>query len=190
MSLRPKISTSELKNSFVVYDCTGKFSSSNQGGYDSQNPKIKDVEDACLNIFTPSNPYSQDATPFKIVVYPDLPNDKGFGFEVMPEMIGQKDSVESGKYTIEYVVSGKDKNGISYTRKSTHVCVFVNSVICCIDKRGKHVDKNAFKDEKQKKTLELDNILQSVLYQIECELFDAASENIEYLKAQCECCGC
>jgi len=190
MGLILKISTSEQKNSFAVYECTGNYSSSNTGGYGAYNPKIKDVEDAFLEIYTPKNPFTPDATPYKIKVYPDMPNDKGFGYEITPSMINQQNEIESGKYTIRYTVVGKDKDGVSYTRTTMHTAVFINSISCCVDKKMKNVDKNAFKDEKQKKILELNNLLQSVQYQIDCELFDSAAEVIEYLKGQCKCCGC
>jgi hypothetical protein len=193
MSLILKISTSELKNSFVVYDCTGNYSSDNQGGYGVYNPKIKDVEDAFLEIYTPAIPYSATAAPYKIKVYSDMPNDKEFGFEIFPEMIGQhaaNSGIESGKYTIRYTVSGKDKNGVSYTKSVMMSFVFIKNVSCCIDKLGKKVGKDAFKDDKQKKIIELENLLQSAQYHIDCDLLDSANDIIEYLKGQCKCCCC
>jgi hypothetical protein len=189
MSLSLKISTSEHKNSFVVFDCTGNFSSSNTGGYGVKNPKITNVEEAFLDIYTPKQPFPS-GIPFRINVFPDMPNDTEFGYEINPSDIGQENEIESGKYTIVFTVKGVYKNGVSFSRSTTYTTVFVNSITCCVDKEMKHVNKDAHKDEKQKKIIELNNLLQSVQNQIDCELFDTAAETIEYLKEQCKCCGC
>lgn len=189
MALTLQISATELKNSFVVYDCTGKFSSSNPGGYGVHNPDINHVQDAYLLIWSPNLPKGAD--PYKVKVYPDMPNKENLGYEVLPYMIGQqKNELESGKYKIKFVESGIDKSGVPFEKSALFVIVFVNNITCCIDKLIPKIGPDPFKDERQKKIIELSNLLESVCQQIKNELYDKADENIEYMKGQCKCSGC
>jgi hypothetical protein len=186
MSLSPKISVSEEKNSFNVFDCTGLFSSNNKGGYGVYNPQVKDTTEAFIEVSTPDS----GETKYKVDVYPYLPNTDKTGFEVVPLKVGYSDGVlQSGKYTIKFTVIGTYK-GKAFTYSVTHVVVFTRAVECCVDARMKELDKNVFKDDKQKKIIELSNLLENVCYQIDCGLYDLANETIEYLKLQCQCCGC
>jgi hypothetical protein len=188
MSLVIKLSAEEAKNSFVIYDCTGKYSSSNEGGYDYKNPRVSDIQEAYLEIKSPSS-----KTPVIVNVLNKLPNENGDGFEIMPYMVSLGQAVpeiESGKWEIKAIFKGVDKKGADFVATGYLTKVFVNSITCCIDRHMKIVGKDAFKDEKQKKVLELSNLLETVNYQINCELYNEANTVIEYLKAQCKCCGC
>lgn len=207
MGLQLSISVVEETDSFIVNDCTGVFSSENKGGWGSLNPQIKDIETAVLEITPPydANPFLDISSPnppapnadtfqppaYTIDVFPDFPNEEGNGFEVLPYMVGQSDNfLESGKWKIKLIITGKDKQGRPYTKSAIFEIVFVNSVTCCIDKLGSLVNKDALKDKKQQVIIELENMLESVCYAVEKELLDQADGIIRFLKEQCRCCAC
>lgn len=185
MSLSINISASEEKNSLNVFDCTGLYSPNNKGGYGVYNPQIKDVETAVLEITKAST-----GEKFTVDVFPYLPTTTDVGFEVLPHQLGSSNGeIESDVYSIKMTVTGTYK-GKSFSYFGIIKKVLTKSVECCVDKWTKLIDKNVFKDDKQKKAIELNNLLESLCYQIDCELYDEASKTIEYLKVQCQCCGC
>lgn len=185
MSLSVKTSSTEETTSLNVFDCTGLFGPNNNGGYGVHNPGVKDVTAAVLEV---KRDYTGEV--YTIDVYPHLPNTNKVGFEVPAIKLGSKDGkIESGVYTIKLIVSGVHK-GKNFSAFSIEKKVLTKAVECCVDDWTKIIDKNVFKDDKQKKALELNNLLESLCYQIDCELYDEASKTIEYLKLQCQCCGC
>lgn len=188
MALNLKITATEQKNSFIVYDCTGNYNGENKGGWGIPNQRIEDVEDAYLEIYPPNHP--EGAEPIKIVTYPDFPNTEVLGFEILPYMVGMTSEIKSGEYKIRLVVSGTDKKGVAFKKSTILSVVFTRSVECCVDHLLKRVGPDAFKSEAQKKIIELSNLLESVKYNVDCGLNTKANDIIQYLAAQCECCGC
>lgn len=185
MSLSIGIKVSEEENSFIVRECTGQFSYSNKGGYGVSNPAIKDVSKAWLEV-------TKRATGEKYTIdtYPYLPNIDNTGFEVLPVKVGSMNGgLDSGVYDIVYYVSGTHK-GKEFKAFTVATKVFTKQVECCVDKHAKTINKDAFKDPKQKEAILMNNLLESLCYQIDCELFDAANDTIEDLKLRCQCCGC
>lgn len=184
MALQINISAKEFKNSFAIYDCTGTYSSSNQGGWGGSNPKIENVTSATFEIYAP-----ESLVPVQVSVYPDFPTtDKELGYEITPSMLGMQ-HIESGTWKIVYVVNGKDNSGVNYTKKATLVIVFTNSAECCIDKMIKEVSPNAFDNKKQKLAVELWAELQAVKMMKDC--FPTNAQKIlKHINLQCACCGC
>lgn len=182
MSLQLKISVEECVNSFIVNDCTGAYSYDNKGGYGPLNKEISAITEAYLEFWGPSDTeYSN-----KLNVLGELPNKDGFGVEILPYMVGNQDGIESGKWKIKYT-----EVYASGTYATTETVVFTKNIECCIDKlTANGLNGDVFKDEKQKLIIELSNLLESVIKQKECGLYDTANKNIDYLKSHCKCCGC
>lgn len=190
MGLELSISATEEINSFIIHDCTGKYTPDNEGGYGLPNVRIEDATDAFFEIRTPSLKESDEA--IKIVVYPDLPSLDVSAYEILPSMLNfTNDEIESGEYKIKYTVLTTDKLGVNRTNVAYLTKVFTKTIECCIDKMtANKLTKGVFKDEKQKLVIELSNLLEDVKKQIDCELTKKANETIEYLKSQCKCCDC
>jgi hypothetical protein len=188
MGLTYKISAIEEKDSFIIYDCTGNNSQKNPGGFGPPNPEIKQITDSYFLITPP-----QFTQPFKIDVTGDFPNEEGLGYEILPFMVGQTgNQIYSGEWKIKAVISGTDKKGKKFTKTAVCNKIFTKQVECCVDKLMPIVNKNAFKDEKQKRAIELHNLLENVLWAIEhdCGVTSEITQTIAYLQAQCVCCGC
>ena len=189
MSLRLKIDASEESNSFIVYDCTGNQKYDNPGGWNAPNPEIKKITSSTLFI-TPPN-IGPGVPPYSIDVTGSLPNTGDYGLEVLPYQIGQvNNQLLSGKYTIKLEVKGIGRNGVEYTTSTVIYKIFTKNVSCCIDKLQKTVNRDAYKDKKQEAAIDLNLMLMSVCWDVECGLLDQASEKIEFLKSQCLCIDC
>lgn len=186
MSLNLKISVTEENNSFVVYDCTGLFSASNNpGGWGSQTFKLSDLTAATLEI-TPPNALA----PISINVYPDFPNGNSkIGYEILPYVVNMKE-IESGLWNIKLTVSGTTSLGVQFTRVAFCSEIFMESVFCCVDKWQKDLTTECFRSERQKQIILMNNLVESVKYNCECGLNNKASTIIEFLKGNCICVGC
>lgn len=185
--LQLKISAIEQKDSFVVYDCTGNYKYDNLGGWGNPNARIKLITKAILYVTTPKTPIGSE--PAEIDVTDDFPNENFLGLEILPYQVGLQ-KIVSGKYKIKLEVTGVDSKGVTYVKHSTAIVVFSKDVKCCVDKLERIVNENAFKDEKQKKVIELNNLIESLDYNIDKELFDQAVSIIDYVSEQCICPGC
>lgn len=186
MSIEVKISAEEKDSLILIKDCTGSFSPSNTGGYGTQTFTKDQVTDSFLEIEPPS---SKEPYPFKIQTYPGFPNSLN-ELKVYPSSIGAEE-IESGKWKFKLTVVFTDKKGKETTVTANEVKVFIKNVSCCIDKMtANKLKPNALSDPKQRLVFELSNMLEGVKRQMKCGLYDKANETIEYLKSQCECCGC
>lgn len=188
MSNQLKISLEEKTNSFVIFECTGNYSGDNKGGYGPPNYKTSDIQESYLEIQPPS--VTTDY-PYKIITTGDLPNDESIGLEIQPSEVGQKkDEMESGLWKFKFTVVFLLKSGSTVTKTAYLSEVLTKSLECCISEHTGKLDKNAFKDPKQRAAIELSTLFQDVLYQIDTGRYDHANETIEYLKSQCQCQGC
>jgi len=188
MSLKLAISIEELQNSFVIKDCTGKFSFENKTGYGVPNYKYEDINDAFIEIYSPSC----NGVAIKINTLPDFPNKDEFDYEILPYMVGSKhNEIESGLWKVRQTVIFNKKDGSLDKQTTLGIIVMKNSIECCIDKlTANKLTHDVFKDDKQKLIIELSNLLEDVKLQIERGLNDLANTTIEYLKSHCKCCGC
>lgn len=184
--IQQKISVrEESKGSFTVYDCTGKYSSSNKGGYGSPNYKVTDIVSSTLFVHAPSD---TEEYPHEIDVTGDLPNDEDVGLEVFPSEIGQQSGPESGKYKFKLVTVFTTISGAQKTKTAYYTCVLTKTLSCCVDTlRGTYPTSDA---ERRKKINEISNLFMDVEFQVGKGLYDSANTTIDYLKAQCECPGC
>jgi hypothetical protein len=189
MGLQLQISAVEESNSFILYDCTGIISKDNPGGWAAINVEKKQVTDSYFLITPPDLPVG--SSPYKIDTYPDFPSRDDLGYEILPYMVGQSNNqMLSGYWGIQWVLTYADKKGISHTLKTSTYKILKKQVECCVDKWTKIVDKNAFKDKRQQKIIELDNLITSMNYAIDNELNNEAISIIEYLQEQCVCPEC
>jgi hypothetical protein len=186
MGLILKFTALEQPNSFILNDCTGKYTSSSPSGWGGLNPRIEDVLQSYFEI-TP--PYlSPGVQPIVVDTFPDFPNSQGYGYEIMPYMVQNAEGkIESGLWKIKWIVKGNSK-GQDFTATATFVVVFRNEIACCVDKHKVKLDKNISTDDVQKKIVEMANLMDATDWAI-CEgLLDAANKNIEYLKLNCDNC--
>lgn len=185
--LQIKISAEEQKDSFILFDCTGIFKFDNLGGWGNPNARMDKVTKATLFVRTPKTPDTSE--PIAVDLTGNIPNFKFIGVEILPFQIGLA-KIVSGKYTLKLEITGIDSKGVTYTKHATIIKIMKNDVICCVDKLQKLVDKDAFKDETQKKVIELLNLVESLDYADEHDLIDNAVSIIDYLNEQCVCPGC
>lgn len=189
MGLHVKISAIEEKNSFIIYDCTKNYKFDNLTGWGTINPEIKSITSAIIYVWTPS--VAVGVNPFAIDVTGDFPNEEGLGMEILPNQVGQVNNrLESGQYKIKLEVFGVDKKGVKYKKDALIVKIFIKDVTCCVDKLQKFVNKDTHKDKKQQAIIELNEMLESANYAVDCELNTQAVELIELLKSQCVCVDC
>lgn len=183
MGLRLSISALEQKESFIVTDCTGKYSFDNHHGFGQQNNiDYSNISTSTLEIITPKKDL------FSIDVTDNFPNEDGIGYEVLPSALSMKE-VESGEYNIKLLITGTDKKGSSFTKTAVHKAFFTRSVSCCADKL---ISRNIGTEDplKKKEMQELNNLINSMNASIECENFNDAVKIIDLLKEQCACCNC
>lgn len=189
MQFQPNINVVEESNSFIVYDCTGILTRDNPGGWGGINPLKKQVTESYFLITPPNLPAGSD--PFKIDVLQGFPNNNDLGYEILPYMVGMPNNqILSGQWKVKWVVKGLDHKGNAWEKSATCVKIFKKQVECCVDKWTKILNKDAFKDPKQQKIIELNNLLQSMEYAIDNELNNEAIATIEFLQDQCVCPDC
>lgn len=182
MTPTTKFTTVEQPKSFIINDCTGIYTPTNKTGWGGLNARVVDVTESYFEITTPNGPL------YKVNVYPDFPNSDGYGYEILPYMVGNTEGkIDSGTYKIKWIVKGVAK-GKEFTATAYYVSVFKNDVFCCVDKHIVKLDKNISTDEYQKKIVEMSNIMEATNYAIEKGLLDTANKNIEYLKLNCDTC--
>lgn len=179
----------EEKNSFIVYDCTGNYRYDNLDGWNAPNAEIKKITSSVLYV-TPPN-LSAGGAPYSIDVIGDFPNTIDHGLEILPYQIGQANNqLLSGKYFIKLEVKGLDAKGVGYTTSAILSKIFIKNVSCYIDKMQKTVNRDAWKDNKQKAKIDLNLMLLSAQWAIDCGLQEQATEIIEFLNSQCTCVDC
>lgn len=189
MSLLLKIDAEEQKNSFIVFDCTGIYRFDNLCGWNAPNPEIRKLTKSVLSVWPPQ--LKKDAVPYTIDLLGKFPNIEFNGIEILPYQVGQANNqLESGNYKIRLDITGLDKKGVEYSTFAVITRVFINNVICCIDKQQKNVNKDAFKDQKQQAIIEMNELLEATIKSIKCELYEQATEMVNLLKSQCACNGC
>lgn len=188
-SLILQASAVEESNSFIMYDCTGLIRHDNLGGWGAVNIEKKSVTDSYFLITPPNLPAT--SKPLKVDTYPDFPNREDMGYEILPYMVGMtNDKILSGLWKIQWVITYLDKNKQSRTVSTTIFKIFKKQVECCVEQWSKLVDKNAYKDKKQQKIIELENLLFCMNNAIDNELNNEAVSIIEYLQEQCVCPDC
>lgn len=211
-NLQLSISVEEQANSFFVYNCTGEYHmKDNLGGFGGPNPKITDITTSIITVTPTPNPNTPfTLTPnqvdtivitpnppqsFSITVYPDFPDDTDKGYEILPYMIGNANNIiPSGKCRIQWDISGIQTIGVNkipFTATTFLDVVFIKTVACCVDKLQKYVNVSNYKDKKSIIIIELENLLETAIYDInECGLLDQANGKIMLLQSQCVCPDC
>lgn len=183
MSLRLGIAAIEQKDSFIVTNCTGKYSGNNQGGFGIPNIQIDNIETSTIEIKTPKGDV------FSLIIpVGDFPNEEGIGYEILPYMIGMQE-IESGEYNLKLVITGTDKKGKKFNKFAVFKVIFTKSVTCCVDKM---LSKNIGTEnlEKKKEMVELNNLINSMHESIRCEKYSISTKIIDLLKERCSCCNC
>lgn len=182
-----KIKVEEQDRSMLVYDCTGKYSPDNKGGFSGPNPTIERVKSAYLHICPPG----QAEYIHKLDVSAFLPNKDGIPMEVYPSQVGQSGpSFESGKYKFKYEITVSPQSGPDQTTNAYFTSVFTSQVECCVDEQAPSIDINKMKDPRQQKIVELSNLLESTMVLIDNGDYDKADKNIKYIKSYCNCPNC
>lgn len=187
MGLQVNIKAEEKENAFVVFDCTGRYSGDNKGGFGGANPHINSVVESVLFVQGPSD---TEEYPHRIDAIGALPNKEGIGFEILPVMIGQTDGIESGQYKLKQEYKIELANGVIITKTGYFTDVFIKNIACCVDKKVDTLGENILNDPKQKIIAEMGLLLKGVERQIANGYYDRANQTIDYMKLQCKCSGC
>ena len=188
MSLIIKISAIEESDKVVVYDCTGKYSADNRGGWGKPNVELSMVQSAQIEVYPPNV-----STPIIVPVFPDLPTDEtDLGYELPIDLFSMK-TVESGVWKFVLRVKGVDSKSVPFEHFGDVREIFTKSAECCVDKLMRKTISscgNVFmKDEERKSVSELRNILDIALYSKDkCGNYDAAQRLLKFINLQCECC--
>jgi hypothetical protein len=188
-SLQLYISAKEDKDKIVVYECTGKYSGSNSGGWGKPNYELSMVTKAQFEVYPP-----QVTTPIIIQIFPEFPtDDKDIGYE-LPVSFFSMTKVESGTWKIGMRVFGTDSKAVAFERYTEMRFIFTKTAECCVDKllsSTANVPVTVFtKDDKKKVASELHTILEKALWAKECNKYDVAQNLLKYITLQCECPGC
>ncbi|HHT9135881.1 MAG TPA: hypothetical protein ACFYEK_01410 [Candidatus Wunengus sp. YC60] len=184
-----KLNIVEESNSFIAYDCTGLSFKDNEGCWGAINVEKKSVTNSFFLITPPNLPLTSE--PIKVTVFPDFPNRDDLGYEILPYMVGQTNNkMLSGLWKIKWVIEYLDSKGNKKEVSTTVYKILKAQVTCCVDQWSKIVDKNAFRDKKQQKVIELQNLLICMDNAIDNELNNEAVAIIELLNEQCVCPTC
>jgi hypothetical protein len=185
--LRAKVKVEEQKNSMLVYDCTGRYSPDNTGGYFGPNPTKERAYKATLEVCVPDS--SEYGSPIDLSA--NLPNKEDVPVEIYPYQIGQIGPfLTSGKYKFKYTVTASVPGGLDVTTTAFYTTVFTNEVECCVDKASSTIDVGNLKGKKEQDKIEISNILENVMSLICSGDYDKADKNIQYIKSYCSCPNC
>ena len=176
-----QLSVEADKGAIHVFDKTGKYQKKcNEGGWGDPNLRVTDITKAEISVFPPGA-----SEPISVVdVYPVFPNDSGIGFEILAQDLGLE-KIISGIWKFEYRASNDD--GVSLA--ATCYALFDAVVECCIEKRKAGLDPYDASSDANKKTVELETLLDNARWAA-CEgLLDQAQKIITYIDLQCKCCS-
>lgn len=182
-----KISAKETKDGLVIYDCTGKYSHDNKGGWELPNSSLAGVTLAQFEIYPP-----KAITPIIIPVFPDFPTtDKDLGYEILLTQLAMK-SITSGVWKIGYRVKGNDQANVGYEQYVEKQFVFIKSAQCCVDTLTAHTTNTPLtdfmRDDKRRAAVELSALMRFAERAACCFNYNAAQTMLEYINLQCECC--
>lgn len=188
MSLIVKISAIEEKDRIVLYECTGKYSGDNKGGWGKPNVELTHVQFAQLEVYPPNV-----TVPIIVPVFPNLPtDDTDLGYELPIDLFSMK-KVESGVWKFVLKVKGVDSKAVPFEKSGEVKEVFTKSAECCVDimrRKTLNAYVNAStKDEKREAARELSVILDDALFAKCCGNYDVAQRLLKFINLQCECCG-
>jgi len=172
------------KSSIYVFDNTGKYKvKKNECGWGSPNFRVSDISRAEVTFYIPCVD-----DPVVIDVYPSMPNDQCIGFEVLAEDLGLEE-ITSGLWKVEYRAYYTPSDAPEQTL-SASVCKLLDDVVrCCIDSRKKNINVYDVSSEENKKTLELDHLLETARWAACKGDIDGAQKIMKYLNLQCDCCA-
>lgn len=183
--LSPKLHITELSNSLVLKDVTGRAA---PNGYCSATATISNTTRVTLEVKTP------ESRTYFFEVLGSLGVDQG-EWQIMPWDIGQKDSITSGYYEFTYKVYYTPlltpNNPVVAPFETSFTAL--NAVKCCVDKGISSVINTpfdrVFKDEKSRKVAEMSALLSRAKYaRDDCGNMVQAARIVEYLKLNCNCC--
>jgi hypothetical protein len=166
-----------------VFDATGEFKKKqNECGWGSPNLRVTDITKAEITVFIPCV-----TEPVVIDVYPSLPNDSCIGFEIAPADLGLQ-NIPSGVWKFEYRAFLRPGTETEEVFVVTCYQFFTAAIRCCIDSRKPDFDIVNIDSEANKKTIELEAVLEIAEWAACKGDLDSAQEMAKYLTLQCECC--
>jgi len=174
-----QLSVEADKGAIHVFDKTGKYQKKcNEGGWGDPNLRVTDITKAEISVFPP-----ETSEPIVIDVHPTFPNDSEIGFEILAQDLGL-DEIKSGIWKIEYRASNDE-----VSLAATCYALFDAVVECCIEKRKAGSDPYDASSDENKKTVELETLLDNARWAA-CEgRIDQAQKIITYIDLQCKCCS-
>lgn len=179
MALVVKFKVEADRDYLNIFDTTGVYSSTNQGGWGLPNTLLSAITSANVHVYFPGQTVPQSKS-----VSPVLPNTDNIGFQLEPSMFGQE-KFAPGIYRIDLIYT------TSTATISTSVTFYhYRPLECCItNKKGKLSPMDAT-SEKAMEVLELEALLENSIWASCSGDIHTASEIAEYIEAKCKCCGC
>lgn len=162
-----------------VFDETGAYSSSNQGGWGLPNIQISDVVSAVVNVYFPS----QDNFIPKDVSMA-LPNIDGIGFQLTASMFNKTD-FPPGVYRFDLVYTTSTEV-ISSSIRFYHY----RPLECCISQKKMKLQISDVSSSSAIEVLELEALLENSIWAACSGNIYNAQEISEYISSKCDCCGC
>ncbi len=177
---KPKIKVVEESDGFIVYDTTGKYSSSNTNGHGGPNLNIGDYTKATAFAVSPSGQsYSVNMTG-------DMPRIDDIGYLIRPELIDGK--MEPGVWTFWLELVGND---LKTYKSGTYKTLAIHVAKCCVDKMKNQINMQLLKgDEKQRKISLLHISLLGACWAANCQRWNEADSIVKtvYKNCKCDCC--
>lgn len=177
---KPKIKVTEESDGFILYDKTGKYSSSNTDGYGGPNLQVSDYTKAIAHAVSPSG------QEYLINMTGDMPRTDEVGYLIRPELIDGR--MEPGVWAFWLELTGNDGktyNSGNYKTLAIHVAK------CCVDRLKNQINMNLLKgDEKQRKISLLHVSLTAACWAAKCNRWTEAQNMVEtvYNNCKCDCC--
>ncbi len=137
MALELKISVEENCDSLYLYDRTGRYDEKcNPTGWGLPNEQLSNATSAEFKVYPPKMDQ-----PIVFNVFPDFPDDRNHGYELLPEDINVE-KFESGIWRFDYCVVVSGKLYVVSCQK-----LLVKDVSCCLGEKKIDIDVDNFESD-------------------------------------------
>lgn len=180
-SVLPKIKVQEKKDLVYFFDMTGSYTEKcNKNGWGYPNQLLKDATSAEIQIYPPK----QD-TPIVLNIYPDFPNDKNMGYEILPVDLSRT-KFESGLWRFDYFIRIFNSAGETLIPTSCTM-LFTKDVKCCIDKSSIEVNVDNYNSKEVAESNAMQAMFTAAVDAACLGKLKEAQKLIDYLYSKCKC---
>lgn len=178
---KPNIRVDEDSEGVILYDVTGKYSSSNIYGHGVKNPDVTDYVKATMKAFSPAG------AQYSVNMTGDMPRIDDIGYLVRPQQLGGK--LNAGVWTFQLILELED--GTTY-KSGTYKKLLTREADCCVDALKSKIDyRNLMAgSEREKKIVLLSIALKGAKEAAKCQRFEEAQKIIDIVIQNCKCDAC